>query len=81
MAKAKTFQQSMDEQLHAGIRTDGKSWWHTNDAGNYWSGWMPSNLAPEQLFVACTTTIADLMRNHPELAEKLGTLFTQRNDG
>jgi len=61
----------MKKQLHAGIRTDGKPIWHTNDDGTYWSGWMPNHLSPEQLFYACVTTIADLMVNHPELAASL----------
>jgi len=65
------FSESVGEQKHAGITDTGKNWWHTNDNGNYWSGWSPYEITPEQLFICCQSTIQDLMKNHPGLIRNL----------
>jgi hypothetical protein len=40
--------------------------WHLDDNGLYWCGdWY--HRTPKQLLDECTTTIRDLIMNHPEL--------------
>lgn len=40
--------------------------WHLNSEGVYWSGdW--SHRTPQELLNECTSTIRDLLLNHPEL--------------
>ena len=71
----------MYEQKHAGKRlSDGENIWHTNSKGGYWSGWMPSNLTPEELYYACITTISDLLSLHPELANSLTVKSAKRSN-
>ena len=45
----------------------GDSIWHTNSKGEYWSGrWYYKT--PEELYRESLSIVADLLRNHPELA-------------
>jgi len=62
MAKKKPY-----KQTHAGMLPNGNSWWHTSEGGGYWHGWMPDHATPAQIYVACMTTMQDLLKNHPEL--------------
>ena len=60
-----------DPQLHAGKDAKGSAIWHTGtvDGVNsiYWSGnW--SERTAKQLYAECVSTMAGLLRNHPELA-------------
>ena len=57
-------------QLHVGISTLHKdkieSLWHTDSEGKYWCGcW--HHRTPKELLDECTSTIRDLLLNHPEL--------------
>jgi hypothetical protein len=61
-------------QLSAGNRANipkhgrGKLW-HTNSDGLYWCGsWY--HRSPLELLRECESTVADLLKNHPELAPK-----------
>lgn len=64
----------MREQLHAGIvhgskTRDGSTLWHTGTRDGktgYWCGnW--HYRTPLELLRECESTIADLLKNHPEL--------------
>jgi len=61
--------QPLPEQLHAGRNKDGKPIWHMWVIdGDYFSGkW--GNRTPRELLNECRTTIADLLKNHPELED------------
>lgn len=62
----------METQKHAGRRlSDGRSIWHTNSDGTYWSEWWPDHASPEELYHACVTTATDILLNHPEILEKI----------
>ncbi len=58
------------EQLHAGkFKGVGDSVWHTySDRKLYWCGsWHPRT--PRELYLECQATMADLLKNHPELGK------------
>jgi hypothetical protein len=64
------------EQLHAGeyyskLYKKVSHFWHTNSDGNYWIGYTPHNISPEDLYLVTMSTIADLMKNHPDLIERV----------
>ena len=67
----------MHNQLHAGdnirYNPNGKfsndKLWHTNSEGKYWCGNWYSR-TPSELLEECTTTIRDLLLNHPDLINK-----------
>lgn len=67
-------------QLHAGIREDGDSLWHTDSKGLYWSGYV-GHRTPSQLLNECITTIKDLMVNHPELNAQLISMTLAKAEG
>jgi hypothetical protein len=66
----------MGEQLHAGTvhgskTSDGTSLWHTgkrDGKAGYWCGnW--HYRTPQELLAECESTIADLLKNHPDLKQ------------
>jgi len=69
---------TIKKQKHAGKKFDGKSVWHTNNDGTYWSGWMPNGVSPEELYYVCVTTITDLQINNPELTEKITKMLANQ---
>lgn len=62
---------SFGDQLHAGKDANGNDIWHTCTISGvnslYWSG-NTSERTAKQLYRECLSTVADLLRNHPELA-------------
>lgn len=71
--KTETLLESISKQKHAGaywsnVYDDTRHMWHTNSEGNYWTGYMPHNISPEDLFDLTLSTLQDLMKNHPELS-------------
>ena len=71
----------MSEQKNAGRKlSDGRTIWHMNSRGGYWSGWMPDNVSPEELYYACITTATDILKNHPEILEKIKLIMSQPSD-
>jgi hypothetical protein len=59
-------------QLRAGhgrMSASGNTIWHTDSEGLYWIGYL-YHRTPEELYKESLSVIADLLRNHPELARK-----------
>lgn len=60
-----SFLYDLHHQVNAGTGRYG-SIWHLNNKGEYWSGdW--SHRTPQELFDECTSTLRDLLLNHPDI--------------
>ena len=69
-------------QLHAGkynsnVYGENHDAWHTNSDGNYWTGWMPHNLPPIELYKHAISITNDLFVNHPELRQEMLNILIQ----
>lgn len=51
--------------------------WHTNMLGNYWTGWMPKNVEPLELYKHAISILNDLFINHPELRKEMMNILIQ----
>lgn len=69
-------------QLHAGkyfsnVYDKINNAWHTNSDGNYWTGWMPHDLPPIELYKHAVSITNDLFVNHPELRQEMMNILIQ----
>ncbi len=51
--------------------------WHTNSNGLYWTGWMPRDVEPIELFKHAVSITNDLFVNHPELRQEMLNILIQ----